>query len=116
MARLLSDLQGHALAWAFLRPVNKEDVVDYYDVIKKPMGECFPFWIILPMFTHPALYRISLYIARRLLNNGDETRQQSLPDLQRLCGRRDAGVRELQEVQPGELRVCEKRDQDGEVR
>ncbi|KAG8890427.1 histone acetyltransferase [Tulasnella sp. 332] len=37
MARLLSDLQGHALAWAFLRPVNKEDVLDYYDVIKKPM-------------------------------------------------------------------------------
>ncbi|KAG8985721.1 histone acetyltransferase [Tulasnella sp. JGI-2019a] len=37
MARLLSDLQGHALAWAFLRPVSKEDVPDYYDVIEKPM-------------------------------------------------------------------------------
>lgn len=38
MTRLLADLQGHALAWAFLRPVPKEDVVDYYDIIKKPMG------------------------------------------------------------------------------
>jgi len=39
MTRLLSDLQGHALAWAFLQPVSKEDVADYYDVIKYPMGE-----------------------------------------------------------------------------
>ncbi|KAG8906716.1 histone acetyltransferase [Tulasnella sp. 403] len=37
MARLLSDLQGHHLAWPFQRPVPKEDVADYYDIIKKPM-------------------------------------------------------------------------------
>ncbi|KAG8924226.1 histone acetyltransferase [Tulasnella sp. 417] len=37
MARLLHDLQNHALAWPFLRPVSEADVPDYYNVIKKPM-------------------------------------------------------------------------------
>jgi len=37
MQRLLSDLQGHPQAWAFLQPVNGEEVEDYYDVIKRPM-------------------------------------------------------------------------------
>jgi hypothetical protein len=39
MERLLSDLRQHPLAWAFLQPVNGEEVTDYYDVIKKPMGK-----------------------------------------------------------------------------
>jgi histone acetyltransferase len=39
MERLLADLQGHAVAWAFLQPVNADEVTDYYDVIKEPMGE-----------------------------------------------------------------------------
>ena len=38
MEKLLSDLQGHPLAWAFLQPVNGEEVADYYEVIKQPMG------------------------------------------------------------------------------
>ena len=38
MQRLLSDLQGHPQAWAFLQPVNGDEVEDYYDVIKRPMG------------------------------------------------------------------------------
>ncbi|THH01959.1 hypothetical protein EW026_g825 [Hermanssonia centrifuga] len=37
MERLLSDLQTHPLAWAFLQPVNGEEVQDYYEVIKQPM-------------------------------------------------------------------------------
>ncbi|KAG9002515.1 histone acetyltransferase [Tulasnella sp. 427] len=37
MARLLHDLQNHALAWPFQRPVSEADVPDYYNVIKKPM-------------------------------------------------------------------------------
>lgn len=40
MHRLLGDLKSHASAWAFLHPVNGEEVVDYYDVIKRPMGWC----------------------------------------------------------------------------
>ena len=38
MQRLLSDLQQHPQAWAFLQPVNGDEVEDYYDVIKRPMG------------------------------------------------------------------------------
>lgn len=37
MHRLLGDLKSHASAWAFLHPVNGEEVIDYYDVIKRPM-------------------------------------------------------------------------------
>ncbi|KAG2150897.1 hypothetical protein DEU56DRAFT_778957 [Suillus clintonianus] len=35
--RLLSDLKAHPLAWAFLNPVNADEVPDYYGVIKRPM-------------------------------------------------------------------------------
>ncbi|KAF8638044.1 hypothetical protein AX16_010676 [Volvariella volvacea WC 439] len=37
MERLLKDLQARPQAWAFLKPVNAEDVPDYYDVITNPM-------------------------------------------------------------------------------
>ncbi|KAF9820264.1 hypothetical protein IEO21_01478 [Rhodonia placenta] len=37
MTKLLSDLQGHTLAWPFQQPVNAEEVADYYEVIKQPM-------------------------------------------------------------------------------
>jgi len=37
MERLLSDLQQHPLSWAFLQPVNGEEVPDYYEVINDPM-------------------------------------------------------------------------------
>ncbi|OLL26183.1 Histone acetyltransferase GCN5, partial [Neolecta irregularis DAH-3] len=35
---LLNELQNHASAWPFVQPVNKDEVTDYYDVIKEPMG------------------------------------------------------------------------------
>lgn len=38
MRHLLTDLQNHPSSWAFARPVNKEEVTDYYDVIEEPMG------------------------------------------------------------------------------
>jgi histone acetyltransferase len=37
MRRLLSDLQNQTEAWAFQQPVNRDEVEDYYDVIKRPM-------------------------------------------------------------------------------
>jgi histone acetyltransferase len=37
MERLLSDLQNHSVAWAFLNPVSETEVPDYYTVIKNPM-------------------------------------------------------------------------------
>jgi histone acetyltransferase len=38
MDRLMKDLKSHPQAWAFLKPVDSNDVPDYYEVIKKPMG------------------------------------------------------------------------------
>ncbi|EQB51886.1 hypothetical protein CGLO_08526 [Colletotrichum gloeosporioides Cg-14] len=37
LLHLLNDLQNHQSAWPFLVPVNKDDVADYYEVIKEPM-------------------------------------------------------------------------------
>lgn len=37
LLHLLNDLQNHASAWPFLVPVSRDDVADYYDVIKEPM-------------------------------------------------------------------------------
>lgn len=39
LKRLLRSLQSHKMAWPFLEPVNGDEVVDYYQVIKDPMGE-----------------------------------------------------------------------------
>ena len=52
MERLLSDLRQHPLSWAFLQPVNAEEVPDYYEVIKEPMGTRF----IMLLLTHPPTY------------------------------------------------------------
>ncbi|KAK4105642.1 histone acetyltransferase GCN5-like protein [Parathielavia hyrcaniae] len=37
LLHLLNDLQNHPSSWPFLVPVNKDEVLDYYDVIKEPM-------------------------------------------------------------------------------
>lgn len=37
MVTLLSELTNHPSAWPFATPVNKEEVGDYYEVIKEPM-------------------------------------------------------------------------------
>ncbi|CAK7224285.1 histone acetyltransferase [Sporothrix bragantina] len=37
LLHLLNDLQNHQSAWPFLIPVSREDVADYYEVIKEPM-------------------------------------------------------------------------------
>ena len=37
LLHLLNDMQNHSNAWPFLQPVNRDEVADYYDVIKEPM-------------------------------------------------------------------------------
>lgn len=37
LLHLLNDLQNHNSAWPFLVPVNRDEVADYYEVIKEPM-------------------------------------------------------------------------------
>lgn len=36
---LLAEMQNHPSAWPFVQPVNREEVPDYYEVIKEPMGK-----------------------------------------------------------------------------
>lgn len=37
LQHLLTEMQNHPSAWPFIQPVNKDEVPDYYDVIKEPM-------------------------------------------------------------------------------
>ncbi|KAI9817101.1 MAG: histone acetyltransferase [Pycnora praestabilis] len=37
LMHLLTDMQNHSSAWPFQAPVNKDEVADYYEVIKEPM-------------------------------------------------------------------------------
>ena len=38
MERVLRSLQNHSSAWPFAKPVRIEEVADYFDVVKRPMG------------------------------------------------------------------------------
>ena len=37
LLHLLNDMQNHTAAWPFAQPVNRDEVPDYYEVIKEPM-------------------------------------------------------------------------------
>jgi histone acetyltransferase len=37
LLHLLNDMSNHTSAWPFAQPVNKDEVPDYYEVIKEPM-------------------------------------------------------------------------------
>jgi Bromodomain len=37
LLRILNDMQNHPASWPFIRPLRREDVADYYGVIKQPM-------------------------------------------------------------------------------
>ena len=37
LLHLLNDMQNHTSAWPFAQPVNRDEVPDYYEVIKEPM-------------------------------------------------------------------------------
>lgn len=37
MQQLLCDMQNHPSSWPFAQPVSRDDVADYYEVIKEPM-------------------------------------------------------------------------------
>lgn len=59
MLFIVEELQNHVHAWPFLEPVSIEDVADYYDIIKDPMGKliclldwfCIPDWFCLDLAT-----------------------------------------------------------------
>lgn len=37
LSTLLTNVKQHGHAWPFIKPVNAEEVTDYYDMIKHPM-------------------------------------------------------------------------------
>ena len=39
MERMINELLSNSRSWAFREPVNVEEVVDYLEFIKEPMGE-----------------------------------------------------------------------------
>jgi histone acetyltransferase len=47
MRHLVTELASHRDAWPFQLPVNGDEVTDYYEVIKEPMGIGFFEFILL---------------------------------------------------------------------
>lgn len=41
MLHIVEEMQNYTHAWPFLEPVSIEDVADYYDIIKDPMGKIY---------------------------------------------------------------------------
>ncbi len=39
MLYLVEEMQNYTHAWPFLEPVNADEVADYYEIIKEPMGK-----------------------------------------------------------------------------
>ena len=39
MERMINELLSNSRSWAFREPVNVEEVIDYLEFIKEPMGE-----------------------------------------------------------------------------
>lgn len=84
MQKLMKDLKEHTSAWAFLAPVNGEEVTDYYDFIKEPMGAlrlslCIPTPLTNTLFC-------------RFPDNGRKAGGESVQIGRGVCGRRTAGV------------------------
>jgi hypothetical protein len=79
----MKDLKEHSAAWAFLVPVNGEEVTDYYDFIKEPMGAS-----VLSVSLHGSLN--GSYT--RLQNDGREAGREQVPIGRAVSGRRAAGV------------------------
>ncbi|CAE6475834.1 unnamed protein product [Rhizoctonia solani] len=66
MEAVLKEARGHAAAWPFQKPVNTDEVKDYLDVVKKPMGK----WTVAGLENN-AYATIEDFVddARLMLNN-----------------------------------------------
>lgn len=103
MRRILGEMQAHPLAWAFLQPVNGDEVSDYYTVIKNPMGE----------FDGCERFRSLLSFSLRLQHHGTQTRDITVSKHGFIhCGRAP-NLTELQDLQP---RDDDLREKCGEIR
>lgn len=127
MKHVLSDMQNSPAAWPFAKPVNKDEVADYYVVVAEPMGEselsllsslARPIFVPSRPCLNPAellsLFA-SLQLPCRPLDDGTQARLESLPDLGRLPLRRRLDLQELSTVQPRVEYLRQEREQVGEV-
>lgn len=91
---LTNDLnfQAHKCAWPFIDPVDANEVPDYYNVIKEPMGESTRF----PPTRQPA----NPFPIHRSQANRVENPRPRLRLPQRLHQRHDEGLRQLSLLQP----------------
>ena len=55
MTKLLSELQQNPLAWPFLQPVPTDEVTDYLEYIKKPMG-MYQLIMVIVLVSHDASF------------------------------------------------------------
>jgi histone acetyltransferase len=46
MKHVLTDMQNAPAAWPFAKPVNKDEVADYYLLVQEPMGSSSLFFFL----------------------------------------------------------------------
>lgn len=61
MLHIVEEMQNYTHAWPFLEPVSIEDVADYYDIIKDPMGKVFFFLLLMCVCVCVCIYSLSLF-------------------------------------------------------
>ena len=49
MEKTLNNLKEHSLSWPFREPVNLDEVPDYLEFIKNPMGACHTLSCMAPV-------------------------------------------------------------------
>lgn len=52
MVHIVEEMQNYTHAWPFLEPVSVDDVADYYDIVKDPMGKLSKMVAMLPILIH----------------------------------------------------------------
>jgi hypothetical protein len=98
---VLRSIKEHPSAWPFLKPVDKNEVWDYYDIIRDPIGTPPPFFktkkhsfIILIFYLYIIIYYIiflfvcvDLETMEKRLDTGQFyiTREIFMADLRRMC-------------------------------
>jgi len=67
-------MRRHKCSWTFLDAVSKEDVPDYYDIIKDPIGNSFKLLSAIDIKS----------IEKKLYNNQYNNKESFINDLKRM--------------------------------
>ncbi len=98
MEKILADLQAHPLAWAFLQPVNIEEVPDYPTVVKSPMGETFIPHVPFRLFLILLCSLFARLLLHRFQYDGAQVRYEPILELGCVRGGCAVGFQQLQVV------------------